>query len=66
MNFSDYVNAYRIRYLEEQIKYHPEWRNYTVDAIGEQVGFKSRNSFFNATHKHRDKTPAELLQALRS
>jgi len=66
LNFSEYVNGYRIRHLEEQYKHHPEWRNFTIDAVGEQIGFTSRMSFYNATRKHRNLTPSELLKHLRS
>jgi AraC-like DNA-binding protein len=66
LNFSEYVNGYRIRHLEEQYKQHPEWKNFTIDAIGEQIGFTSRMTFYNATRKHRNLTPSELLKHLRS
>ena len=64
MNFSDYVNSYRIRYLEENATLRPEWKKYTVDALAAEIGFFNRGSFYNAVKRHRNMTPGQLLKNL--
>lgn len=64
MNFSDYVNSYRLRYLEENASARPEWRKYTVDALGAEIGFFNRGSFYNAVKRHRNITAGQLLKNL--
>lgn len=64
MNFADYVNSYRIRYLEETAPFSPDWHKFTIDALGNTLGFANRISFYNAAKRHRNMTPTELLRSL--
>lgn len=64
LSFPDYVNSYRLRFLEENTASHPEWRKFTIDAIAADLGFSNRISFYNAVKRHRGVSPSELLKSL--
>jgi len=64
LNFSDYVNNYRLHYLEDHAASHPEWKKFTIDAIAEEIGFSNRITFYNACKRHRGMTPSELLKSM--
>lgn len=64
MHFSDYVNSYRILYLEENMRTRNDWKKYTIDAIAAEIGFSSRISFYQATKRHRNQSPTELINNL--
>jgi AraC-like DNA-binding protein len=59
-NFSNYLNQYRIeeacRLLSE-----PQSRNFTIEAIAQSVGFKSKSAFNTAFRKIKSATPSEFL-----
>lgn len=57
-NFTDYVNRLRVeeakKYLED-----PDFSNYTLHAIGLEVGFNSKSAFNSAFKKFTSQTPNE-------
>lgn len=57
-NFTDYVNRLRV---EEAKKYleNPDFSNYTLHAIGLEVGFNSKSAFNAAFKKFTGETPNE-------
>jgi AraC-like DNA-binding protein len=61
-NFADYVNSYRIRHIEEQLRNGSEWRLYSVERLGKETGFNTRAAFNNALRRLRNLTPTELLR----
>lgn len=61
-SFSDYVNAYRI---EAACKLLLEEEKYTVEGIGNMVGFRSRSSFYTAFKKLKGSTPSQFSKALK-
>lgn len=63
MNFSDYVNQYRIEELAKRMD-DKAVAKYTLTALAEQCGFSSRSSFFRAIKKHTGQTPAEFLKKI--
>lgn len=51
VNFSNYLNGLRIDYAIHQLKTNKSFRNYTVQAIAEEVGFNKAQSFSTAFQK---------------
>jgi YesN/AraC family two-component response regulator len=62
MNFSNWVNHYRIEYLIEQVPNNPQL---TLEAISRQAGFISRSTFINAFKKEKGATPREYFKGLK-
>ena len=55
--FNDFINEYRIEKAKKILKEKPE---YTILAIGFEVGFKSKSAFNTAFYKHTGTTPSEF------
>jgi len=60
-NFNELINNYRVAYLENLVKGSSEYQNYTLEALGQLAGFKSRASFYAAVKKKTSLTPAALF-----
>lgn len=56
-NFYDFVNAYRVREVQERLR-DPASAHLTVLAIGLEAGFQSKSSFNAAFKKHVGMTPS--------
>jgi AraC-like DNA-binding protein len=63
MNFNEYINSYRINYLLHMLKENPDWSKYTLEALGQKVGFSNRYTFLNAFKKVTGETPSAYLKA---
>ena len=57
-NFVSYVNSYRIEKSKELLK-NTEYNNYTIEALAEMSGFKSKSAFNTAFKKLTGKTPSQ-------
>jgi AraC-like DNA-binding protein len=60
VNFSDFVNRYRVEYAKEKLR-NPQWRQLTLEGIALEAGFNNRITFFRAFTKHTGYTPSEYL-----
>lgn len=60
-NFNELINNFRVSYLEELVATNPDYLNYTLEALGQLAGFKSRASFYSAVKKKSGLTPAALF-----
>jgi AraC-like DNA-binding protein len=58
-SFTHYVNEYRI---QEACKILSTADNLTIEAVGEEVGFNSKSTFFSAFKKLKGTTPAMYQQ----
>ena len=58
INFPEYVNQYRIAFIEENIKSNPNWNTYTIEGMAFSAGFNSRNAFYTAFRKIKGTTPS--------
>ncbi|WP_108807590.1 helix-turn-helix domain-containing protein [Aquimarina spinulae] len=63
-SFSQYINDLRIEYLIEKLKTDKIYTNYTVKAIGEEIGFKTANAFSRAFFKKTGKYPSDYVREL--
>ena len=60
-NFSTFINTYRIKEACRRIN-GGIMRNYTIEALSNSVGFKSRMSFFKAFKLQTGLTPSEYIR----
>lgn len=61
-NFYDFINLYRIEEAKVLLK-SPDFKNYTITAIGFEVGFNSKTSFYSAFKKFTNTTPAQFQKS---
>lgn len=65
MGFKDFINQKRIQYCVQKLD-SSHWKNFTVEAIAQECGFKNRNSFTNAFKKYKGVYPSEYKAGLES
>ena len=58
-NFTDYINSLRVEKVKA-ILINPDYKNYTVTAIGLECGFNSKSTFYTAFKKFTDTTPTNF------
>lgn len=61
MNYNDFINSYRIKAFTEKVV-SKEYQNYTIEAIANECGFKSKSTFFTAFKKQTGLTPNQYLK----
>ena len=59
MNFANWVNSFRIRYLIELVPENPQL---TLEALSKKAGFISRSTFINSFKKEKGVTPREYFK----
>jgi AraC-like DNA-binding protein len=60
-NFSEFINDYRVAYLEDLVYQQPELRQYTLEGLGQKGGFRSRSAFIAAVKRKTGKTPSDVF-----
>lgn len=60
-NFNELINEHRVHHLVEHFKDADSLSQFTLEAIGREVGFNSRAAFISAVRKVTGKTPSEVL-----
>jgi len=60
LSFDELVNKNRIDYFVEIIK-DPKFKNYTVEALALEVGFSSRQRFYQPFKKYHGGNPSDLI-----
>lgn len=63
-NFFSLINDYRINEAIQHLS-DSQNDNYTIEAIGNNCGFKNRTTFLNAFKKQTGKTPSEFKQEIK-
>lgn len=58
-NFSEWVNRYRVDEVKKRID-SGDYENLTIEAIGQDSGFKSRSAMYTAFKKFTGESPAKL------
>jgi len=64
VNFNVYINNLRIEYVKQRL-HNGDWKQYTLEAIGLDAGFSSRNTFFVAFKKVTGLNPSAYLSGLK-
>jgi len=62
MNFSNWVNRFRIEYFIEQVPENPQL---TLEALSKKSGFISRSTFITAFKKEKGVTPREFFKEMK-
>jgi YesN/AraC family two-component response regulator len=60
MSFDELLNKSRVDYFVEIIK-KPQFKNYTVEALALEVGFTSRQRFYQPFKKYHGGNPSDLI-----
>ena len=61
-SFSQYINDLRIDFVVEQLKTNKTWRKYTIQALANEIGFSSPDSFTRAFYKRTGIKPSYFLK----
>lgn len=61
ISFRDYLNNYRIQYLEERLLDSTKTAKFSIETLAESAGFGSRQSFYTAFRKAKGCTPKEYF-----
>lgn len=61
MSFRDYLNNYRIQYIEDKLMDPQILQKSSIESIAEASGFGSRQSFYTAFRKAKGCTPKEYF-----
>lgn len=61
VNFNQYINKFRVDEAKRRIESN-ESGNMTVEAIGQEVGFKSKSSFYLAFKNFTGMTPSQFIK----
>src|SRR5690554_1116481 len=64
VSFSNYLNKLRIAYAIDQLKKDSKFRNYTISAIAQEVGFNTAESFSKAYFKEKGIYPSYFIKQL--
>ena len=62
-NFSDYIRNYRVERVKELLL-TPESDKYSLHAIGQEAGFKSKSAFYASFKKVVGMTPLEYKKEI--
>jgi YesN/AraC family two-component response regulator len=60
MTFDELINKARVEYFVEIIK-DAKFKNYTVEALALEVGFSSRQRFYQPFKKYHGGNPSDLI-----
>jgi AraC-like DNA-binding protein len=63
ISFRDYLNNYRISYIEEKLSDPAYLAKSSIETIAEASGFGSRQSFYTAFKKAKGCTPKEYFSS---
>ena len=61
LNFNDFINKYRIKYLRSLME-SPDAHMYTLEGLANQAGFSSRSTFYRAFQKTTGKMPSAFMR----
>lgn len=63
-SFKNYIIELRIQYLINELTENNTYRNYTIKALGEEIGYTNASAFTRAFKKHTGKTPSAFIKNL--
>jgi AraC-like DNA-binding protein len=65
LSFDELVNKSRVEYFVEIIKL-PKFKDYTIEALALEVGFGSRQRFYQPFKKYHGGNPSDLIDVITS
>ena len=65
MNFNTFVNEYRIIEACKRLNDKEKYGSFTIEAISNSVGFKSRTTFIQSFKRYTGLTPSDYLKIAR-
>jgi AraC-like DNA-binding protein len=63
LSFRDYLNRYRLEYLEQKISDPSMLEKTSIEAMAESAGFGSRQSFYTTFKKIKGCTPKQYFRS---
>ncbi|WP_025744018.1 helix-turn-helix domain-containing protein [Aquimarina pacifica] len=63
-SFTKYITDLRIEYLLNRLQSDSKYRNYTIKAIAQEIGFNTPNTFSRAFYKKMGMYPSEYIKTL--
>lgn len=63
-SFNNYINSLRINYTIEKLKTDTRFRKYSINAIANEVGFNTSESFSKAFYKNTGIKPSYFIKEL--
>lgn len=60
-NFNEFINEIRVDHLCKLVQENNHLLSYTIEALGNKVGFNSRTTFINAFKRRKGMTPSEYF-----
>ncbi|WP_175392730.1 helix-turn-helix domain-containing protein [Aquimarina megaterium] len=63
-NFNNYINDLRINFAIEKLKKEKQFRNYTIKAISDEIGYGKAESFSKAFYKRTGIYPSFFIKQL--
>lgn len=63
LSFPDHVNKLKLELLDDMIMNNPAFRQYSMEAMAKEVGFRSKNAFYLSFRKLRGISPYEYYKA---
>lgn len=64
ISFKQYLIQLRIEYLLQLLRSNHKYKNYTVKALAEEIGYTNASAFTRAFKNYTGKTPSEFLKTL--
>ncbi|MFC5281901.1 helix-turn-helix domain-containing protein [Pedobacter alpinus] len=65
LNFSDWINQYRVNYFKQLISKNQNLQNLTIEGLAFQAGFKSRSGFYKIFQKHEGVSPKAYIEEIK-
>jgi len=62
--FNNYINELRIEYFMQEFQSNSQFKNYTIKAIAEEVGFTNTETFTKAFFKKNGLTVSYFMKKL--
>ena len=64
-SFKQYITGLRIEYLLKTLIEENKFRNYTIKALAEEIGYTNASAFTRAFKKYKGITPSEFIKSLK-
>ncbi|CAL2104331.1 Helix-turn-helix protein [Tenacibaculum sp. 190130A14a] len=62
--FKQYYTSLKIAYIQKKLKEEKKYRNYSIKALAEEIGYSNASAFSRAFKKHTGTTPSEYIKNL--